>query len=160
MATKYLFQGFLEVAPLTYKMIHHKNKNGGYELNSRGRNYETMILWELLRYKEEISTIRKMFDSKKHCLRVSFVFCLENMLNKRGMFSKTAGDTDNFIKKLNDIIHDQLNIDDCYTHVVKAMKAGHHEPGIAFRIRVMDKEDDIVNREDPLRYLDFLEGPL
>lgn len=109
--------------------------------SGEGRRYKTSStkLWEqdvryhLMDQKDECRKLEEEFNKGINLLEVSYRWYLplEKSITKKGQMKKKIGDTDNFIKPIQDLIMGACNIDDCHIWRYKnILRIPNEEPGM------------------------------
>lgn len=131
---------FFPVAPLGVNNMLRSTQNGRRFKTASTKNWETLIDIHMLDNLDEVEGLKKAFIEGEHLLEVSFNWFipLPKAITKRGSVSKKIGDTDNFIKPIQDKIMDACDIDDCYIWRYKnILRIPNEKPGIWCGVNVI-----------------------
>ena len=121
------------IKPLTlnhYQKISARGKFVQKYKPKASKDFDEAVLAQLLEQQGKIDLFNLGFDPKEHYLSADYRFYFP-IFTKAKTLSKTAGDVDNFIKPVQDLIFSQLtNCDDSAIVSTSAIKVNSEKLGI------------------------------
>ena len=130
-----------------------KSTRGGRRFKTKEfKQWQAIAEKEVNRYKKQLQMWGSNFDRKKHIVEVQYVWHIPfgKLFTKKLEMSYKSGDTDNYIKPINDIIFRAAGVEDSVVYNVSAKKVPDITAKIFFGAR-------IVNMLDVSEYQYFLE---
>lgn len=132
----------LDSAPISLNQTERSTRGGIRYKSPKFQKWKEEVNPQLLKYRSELVDFAKAFDPYKHIITAEYIFGMPNMYCKggerKGLMNLRAGDTDNFIKPICDLIFDKLEsnnplINDVYVVNVIARKVCTHESSMTIR---------------------------
>lgn len=134
------FEFFIPIAPIGVNHMFRSTEKGRRYKTATTRRWEDAIIASLMEYSGACQKIAELFNEKRDLLEVSYIWYIpvEKAITKLGYVSKKTGDTDNFIKPIQDIIFNACQLDDCYIWRYKnILRIPNEDPGIWCGINIV-----------------------
>ena len=125
-----------ELKALTVNQCFRKSRSvAGLHKSQQYVIYESRVSRELMKYRSEFRKLNKAYDPEKNYFAIDYRFYFPTMVkpkrkNDPPRLSEKAGDTDNLIKPIKDIIFKHLDADDSSCVYLTAMKIHCEQPRI------------------------------
>lgn len=112
-----------------YQKIQVKGKFPTKYKPASSKAWDKEIEFQLLNYSQEFIEFFRNYDEKRHYISAEYRFYFP-FITKQFTIAKRAGDIDNMIKPVQDIIFNKLKIDDSQIISTSAIKINSEKPGI------------------------------
>lgn len=129
------------VKPIGLNNYHKIRVKGRYPTKYKSESavkFDSQINSALNAFKSTINKINSNYDEHKHYLLVDYLFYIPVFTKKKDRISKTSGDSDNFIKTIQDILFKRLNADDSSVISVSSTKIHSDNYSIKIILTIRD----------------------